>query len=457
MAEEFYDIQLSEPESNNELESDPDNDIEVVDIDEYEYDIDALKNPINNLCLKCSNKFSSVDKLAVCWQCFREMSCMKTDAKKLYKLTDNDLEELDYYSRKNSYGGYTCNYFLKEIRLKAIDKRFGILEPSIDTYRNCINIIMEEAQERKIKTKERGEKMKETRLANIKKKQAILEKEINDRRKILDKALKKKKIVYDYNIKYYNRYVYGSKHDDKYDKYNESESESEPESETDLNKIVELIAAYVKRKEKLEAALQNKQLSIRDDSYYCNQYLEGKQFTLEEVVDMMEIMNFFVNKTNYFQLLKQYTQQRYDNEKEYGDWDGQRIEISESEKEKVKIDAFKAYAKKNPTESLPKSVKDKYLVHIQKCKYCNNNSIHYVMEPTHDILCNYCDAVKHEKDSIKLLLCSIICNKLYWKVAEYLTKKRGTEQKIIFCLENDKCRSCGKKDNSVVLFKGKRI
>ena len=160
----MYEYEESDSYSDSESET------EIASIEEFDFDIDQLKNPENNICLKCTKKFQSIHNLAVCKKCLYTLTITKTNAKKLYNLTDGELENFDYYSYKNAYGGQTYSYFLKEIRLYAIEKRFGNSNPSIDLYRNCVNILLVEAKDRKTKSRERGQKMIEARERNKEKK-----------------------------------------------------------------------------------------------------------------------------------------------------------------------------------------------------------------------------------------------------------------------------------------------
>ena len=116
----IYDDSDSDMEFNDD--NDKDNNLIIADVSEFNYDLDSLKNPQNNYCLKCREKFSSVYELAVCRSCLTDLTITKTNGMKIYKLKSDDLNDVDYYSYKNSHYGYTYLYFLKEVRLLAIKK-----------------------------------------------------------------------------------------------------------------------------------------------------------------------------------------------------------------------------------------------------------------------------------------------------------------------------------------------
>lgn len=132
--------------------------------DEFEFDVNKLKTAKKNgLCRKCDKKFSSQYKFGVCKVCLRDFTIIKTQAKNIYNLDDDDLENLDNYSFKNAYGGYMFLYFLKEVRLKAIEKRFDIVNPTIDSYANSIKILLNEAEQRAEARRIRSKKIEATK------------------------------------------------------------------------------------------------------------------------------------------------------------------------------------------------------------------------------------------------------------------------------------------------------
>ena len=70
----------------------------------------------------------------------------KTNAKKMYKLTDVDLDYLECHKRRSPYHACVTYYFLKDVRLIAIDKKFGINYPSSHKYEKCVKKILDEVE-----------------------------------------------------------------------------------------------------------------------------------------------------------------------------------------------------------------------------------------------------------------------------------------------------------------------
>lgn len=329
--EESEELESEEEESEEESE-------EELDTSEFEYDLHELKTDADK-CLNCEAKSQRKHSVALCYKCFRAQTINKTTAMKIYNLKADDIKNIKSYSYKNLHGGMTYLYLLKEIRLLAIKKRFDEVNPSYYTYHECVKILLEEAEERQIKRTERGEKMIASREKNLELKRQAEEETRAKRKARLKRALSDKDYRFDEKCKASAKYVAGER--------------------DDIDTVVKIAVAYGKRKEKLSAALAKHGLVIRDDSYYCSQYLYGKQFTLNEVVDTMVTMNFFMNHTKYSDICKQYLQRQYDEAKEGKYWDGCRIELSEDEKEMLKKRAYMPYMR-NPPKHTPKIVIQRY-------------------------------------------------------------------------------------------------
>ena len=325
-------------DSNNS--NDADDEIILANIDEYQFDLEEIKNPTDNHCLKCQKKFTNCHGLAICRLCMRDLTINKTTAMKTYNLKNNDLENIDCYQYKNGFHGYTNFYLTKEIRSIAIVIRFGLVNPSLNQYNNCVQTLLEEASERGKKSKERGLKMIEARERNkelkIKKEQLAYDK----RKSKLKKALAVKNLTIDKDCDACCEYLNGNC--------------------TNLESVVDLTKDYSKRKTKLESELAKKNLVIRNDSYYCRQYLSGEEFTLSETVEMMVTMDFFANKTDYFSLTKTYLQKQYDEAKEFRCWDGDKITLCEEEKDEIKVLALKKYLLNHTTKNVPQCVLKRY-------------------------------------------------------------------------------------------------
>lgn len=79
----------------------------------------------------------------------------------------------------------------------------------------------------------------------------------------------------------------------------------------DLNSLVN----YIKNKEfrliDLETKLKSKGLELRSDSVLCSRYLEGSdEYTSDEIVNIMEQMNWFFTCTNYSVYCREYDQNK---------------------------------------------------------------------------------------------------------------------------------------------------
>lgn len=136
----------------------------IIDASEYQFDIEDIKTPISNHCLRCNKKFTSCINLAICKACESALTINKTRVINIYNLEEAALENIDYYQRKNIFCGITNLYLLKEIRLLAIKMRFNLINPSFNTYTNCVETLLSESKERneeRAKTKERNKQLRE--------------------------------------------------------------------------------------------------------------------------------------------------------------------------------------------------------------------------------------------------------------------------------------------------------
>lgn len=235
-----------------------------IDGDEFKYSVAELTSASTGNCIKCGEEFHS-NKNAVCRDCLKTLTIVKTEAKKIYKLRDEDLVDIPGFQYYNQYNILVNIYYLKEVRLKAIEKKFKITKPSLGQYIHCINALVTESL---TASKERS-----TKIATNKKIHA--------------------------NI----------------------------------------------RRDKLTEALQKHGLEIRSDSYYCNQYLEGKEFTLQQVVDMMITMDFFVNHTKYNEIISKKIEE-YERNNDASDCEyHERMYLDEDDKDDAKRKALRIYLK----------------------------------------------------------------------------------------------------------------
>lgn len=198
-------------DATNESTTDEDNNesINEDNVEEYYYDLEEIKNKSSPNCIKCDRKCTSVHQLAVCRSCLKDLAITKTIAMKTYNFKKQELDDIDHYSYKNTHGGYTHLYLLKEIRLLAIRKRFNKINPNINTYMNCLNILQKENLERKKISRDKTKKMLETRKKNRKLKEKQIELERKIRRKELTSKLAKKGLELRNDSVCCNKYING--------------------------------------------------------------------------------------------------------------------------------------------------------------------------------------------------------------------------------------------------------
>ncbi|BCS82801.1 hypothetical protein QLL95_gp0312 [Cotonvirus japonicus] len=127
------------------------------------------------------------------------------------------------------------------------------------------------------------------------------------------------------------------------------------------------------RRKILEKKLNKYKLKIREDSEYCNKYINENKYTVGEVVDMMVIMDFLYKRTDYPQRIrklyeynKKCNQETINDRKEYGiTYDSDDIlRITEHDKQKLKKKAIQKYIKLHGKNKIP----DQILVLCKKYK-----------------------------------------------------------------------------------------
>ena len=259
-------------------------------------------------CIHCQKKFTSKYPLGICRDCFHELMISRTTAKNIYKLTDDDFDSLDFNERPTIHHNVGKYYFLKDVRLIAIEKRYSITNPSHPVYKKHIKKIIRDVKEKK-----------EERAKNRKP------------RTVTDNARSVIRII--------------NSRDEYYD-FDNSDSDFEPE-ETD---------EQIRRRNRLRGSLEKRGLSLRSDSFYCNLYIRSHKFKLKEVVKMMIMMDFFMNKTSY----KTFLRNIYDNDP-IGNYYGERRSITETDKEYAKKNALKKYLKEHGKKLVPEVVLENYL------------------------------------------------------------------------------------------------
>jgi hypothetical protein len=112
---------------------------------EYDYDYEDLIAD-DEECILCPKRKKIGFEVSLCRDCGNDLFMSKTKAKKIYKLRDDDFENMNYEETRMNFGGTIAIpiYYIKEIRLKAIEKKFNLGNPSRNQYLSCIEEIMNE-------------------------------------------------------------------------------------------------------------------------------------------------------------------------------------------------------------------------------------------------------------------------------------------------------------------------
>lgn len=141
-----------------------------------------------------------------------------------------------------------------------------------------------------------------------------------EKKKLFKEEIKKNKI----NISKYSYII--SKFINSYESEIELISNAHNKNKTienDLDTLIEYINKNENeikqkkiRKKELETKLELRNLVLRSDSVLCSNYIEGSnEYTSDEIVDIMEQMNWFFNNTKYSQYSKQYDDEQYEKKK----------------------------------------------------------------------------------------------------------------------------------------------
>lgn len=336
---------MSDSESENETE---------FYAEEYDYDVDEIANGDGVAeCLVCGKSHRRYHGWAVCSDCaYQKLTITKTNAKKTYRLNDDDLADMYHYTYRTAHGSRGCIYLLKQVRLRFIEKTQNISNPSQQVYQQIVSEHLDSISRRKNRRQE------------------SLKAKMEQRARLMTRL-----------EAYMLRHDLVLKHDS-------SVVESYLKGKCEMQDVIDRAEVWTKnakrrdrRTSRLQRALQARGLELREDSFYCRRYIndgldddseceseadDDRHFSLQEVVDMMEIMQFFANQTDYFAILRQMVQRRYDNQKELGYWNGERIEASEKMKNRAKIQALKQFQRRKDAEPIPDIVRSQFASHIKR-------------------------------------------------------------------------------------------
>lgn len=130
--------------------------------DEYDYQWEDLENSNHSdKCLFCKGKIYSSKEIQVCFECGKLLLITQTIALKQYLLKKKDINNLKYIEYQNK--GYGCTYLflLRDIRMKAIEIHYRLLDPSKAEYAQYIEMILDKRKEKNKINKNRQRKIKE--------------------------------------------------------------------------------------------------------------------------------------------------------------------------------------------------------------------------------------------------------------------------------------------------------
>lgn len=147
----------------------------------------------------------------------------------------------------------------------------------------------------------------------------------------------------------------------------------------DVNKFIKKIIEKENRYSSLEEKLKSRGLELRSDSKLCNNFLQGSnEYSIDEIVDIMEQMNWFFTHTDYSSYCNEFSSQRRNYEYDY------YYDKDEYNEERSKYAKNKAITHwiQNPTEPHPpkslnsfiEQIKQKLQNKSQKAK-CNSTQI----------------------------------------------------------------------------------
>lgn len=210
----------------------------------------------------------------------REETLTLSEAKDEYKLTPTDLENIPYFEHIHSLYNRVCKIYIIDDIKNYVDKKYG--QTKLD--------------ERRLKSDARREKMKETKQIK-EKKQTEIE---NERKNMVIQLLAENGYYYDDDNHFASDFIYNDR-------------KFEPEKILEMaKKIHDDKSNKIERRELLNVELEKYELSLRNDSVLCHEYVEFGNRDLMFVVNTMREMDFLMNKTEYQSLWRKRSLEYYD-------------------------------------------------------------------------------------------------------------------------------------------------
>lgn len=326
----------------------------------------------NYLCKPCHDKFSHISMSQV---------------KKMYFLDEYDVRSLPHERIKCQYRFGTF-YLESEIEKLAIDKHGG--QENFDEFINE----KENKKQRRLEAKTNNQVIRKDRIDILRKKYSVIPS--GALQEVIETYLSSGKGIRNVEICFKKHIIYKSIRDKihyriyddfMYDKITEKDLESRIQRyEFELqecNRREQLRKKAkeerkIERKTRLTEALRQRNLTFRNDSKLCQQYIDGSSTNLDEIVDIMEEMKWFCEKTDYLVRVKKNLENAFNNRNapsgrrthepwdDY-DWDYDCYIDPEVIKYNTKESCFKFWMNNNPGIDYPE-ILNKYDKSCSGCK-----------------------------------------------------------------------------------------
>ena len=239
-----------------------------------------------------------------------ETSCITlTDAKKTYKLCDDDLNPLNYRLKyMQAYRIYCTLYSLKDIK-RVVTLRYGSIN----------NVPKSKPRTGATKSK-REDRIEELLDVYIPSEYHDIFKEIDVREEFLANGKGGITRIKQMLVKWSNHAASLSNSGILNNTIDKQTMVDDFVSFCDIvnynHGVIRAKLEQISRKSTLEAALSRHNLALRDDSEFCKAYIMGHVDNLQMVVDTMMAMNFFYSQTNYNTIYTTLCNEAYDDARE---------------------------------------------------------------------------------------------------------------------------------------------
>lgn len=249
-------------------------------------------------CVKCNKRpTKAFDR---CHTCLKEYHLLTTtQVKKQYKLVDEDLENLNVHEYHNTYKTLVRLFSPREVLLYSLVK-YGGKERMTECLTKKPNMSLQKRQNQLKQLNLDFDTAMESKWGLCI--EPFLRNGVGGIR-----AVKKRIDKYDSFLEEYNkldledRFIVSTYKDSLLEQCvlegNDAQSIIASKVETEKGRIL--------RRNQLETSLSEKGLHLRKDSVLCNNFIENGHPTLQEVVQIMQEMNYFYTNTSYRGILKE--------------------------------------------------------------------------------------------------------------------------------------------------------